>query len=419
MSCTRSSMRSSARREHRQVGVQVVAQALVGGHLEMPSTAPSGRLELVHHRADEPLLLHGQAPHLGDVADRVRMRPSASPSSARKVTMLGHVGLLADARAGGWCGPWPARPAARQSGARAPPPSSSCAGRRARRPRRAPSSAIMAWLASTTSPSRLTTSTASRSETTREWVWVFSSARASRLASCSGAQPLRLGARLLVPHQRLDHAHQVVGHERLGQEEVHALARGRDGRVDVGVGGDHAGHGVAAALLHGLQQAEAVGVGQPVVEQGDVVVALVRGRQRLGAVAGLLDLVALHLEDLCGCRERTPYSSSTMRMLPSAMVVSSPGLASDRRGLGGRAPAPGELLDTASSCLPVTGLSRNRSSRDHSRSPPASPSKRLPVSRGDAAEHDERDVAQPLVLADLVAQAEAARPRAPSSGRGR
>ncbi len=77
---------------------------------------------------------------------------------------------------------------------------------------------------------------------------------------------------------------------------------------------------------------------------------------------------------------RTPYSSSTMRMLPSAMVVSSPGRASDRGRLAGRCPAPASSSMTASTCLPVTGLSRNRASRDHSRSPPASPSKRVPVS---------------------------------------
>ncbi len=44
------------------------------------------------------------------------------------------------------------------------------------------------------------------------------------------AQPLGLGAGLLVPHQRLDHAQQVVGQERLGQEEVDPLAGGRDGQ---------------------------------------------------------------------------------------------------------------------------------------------------------------------------------------------
>ena len=77
---------------------------------------------------------------------------------------------------------------------------------------------------------------------------------------------------------------------------------------------------------------------------------------------------------------RTPYSSSTMRMLPLPMVVSSPGLASDRGGLAGRSRGPASSSITASTCLPVTGLSRNRASRDHSRSPPASPSKRVPVS---------------------------------------
>ena len=77
---------------------------------------------------------------------------------------------------------------------------------------------------------------------------------------------------------------------------------------------------------------------------------------------------------------RTPYSSSTMRMLPSAMVVSSPAVASDRCRLAGRRRAAASSSITASTCLPVTGLSRNRASRLHSRSPPASPSNRVPVS---------------------------------------
>ena len=42
------------------------------------------------------------------------------------------------------------------------------------------------------------------------------------------AQPLLLGAGLLVPHQGLDDAQQVVGHEGLGQEEVDALEGGRE-----------------------------------------------------------------------------------------------------------------------------------------------------------------------------------------------
>ena len=91
----------------------------------------------------------------------------------------------------------------------------------------------MARLASTTSPSRLTTITASRREEIREWVWVFSSAKASRLASCSRRRRSASAARLLVPHQGLDDAEQVVGQERLGQEEVDAFAGGRDGGVDV------------------------------------------------------------------------------------------------------------------------------------------------------------------------------------------
>ena len=209
----------------------------------------------------------------------VRMRPRASPSSSRKVTMLAiqvcspisswrTVRSLAGAAS---CSP---------SGARAPPPSSSCAGRMSTSSSPSSSSSSIGGLASTTSPSRLTTSTASRRELTSECVCVFSSARASRLASCSARRRSASVRACLCRRSVLDHALEVVGAERLGQEEVHALPRRGDRRVDVGVGRDHADHGLAAALLHGLQQAEAVGVGQAVVEQGDVVVALVQGRQR-------------------------------------------------------------------------------------------------------------------------------------------
>ena len=53
--------------EHGQVGVEVVAEALVGGDLDQAADGSQRGLELVHHGADEALLLHGQPADLGDV----------------------------------------------------------------------------------------------------------------------------------------------------------------------------------------------------------------------------------------------------------------------------------------------------------------------------------------------------------------
>ena len=114
ISSTRLSMRWSARRDHRQVGVEVVAEALVGDHLEQPLDGPERALQLVHHGADEPLLLHREAPDLTDVAQRedaarAPRRPHRGRSRCSPCTP-GRPG-----RAGGPCGPWPARPAARRA----------------------------------------------------------------------------------------------------------------------------------------------------------------------------------------------------------------------------------------------------------------------------------------------------------------
>ena len=175
-----------------------------------------------------------------------------------------------------------------------------------------------------------------------------------------GAQALGLRARQLVAQQRGHDALEVLGAERLGQEEVHALARGGDGGVDVGVGRDHAHHGVTAALLHRPQQAETVGVGQAVVQQGHVVVALLERRQRRRAVAGLPDVVPLHLEDRADAAAH------------AVLVVDDEDPA--------RAHTGASSSMTASTWAPVTGLSRNLASPDHAASPAASPSNRVPVS---------------------------------------
>ena len=99
--------------------------------------------------------------------------------------------------------------------------------------------------------------------------------------------------------------------------------------------------------------------------------------------------------------QRTPYSSSTMRMLPSAMVVSSP---ASRQTVAGCA---GELLDHGEHLLAGDRLVQEPVEPG----PLAQPAGLAVEARaglgGDAAQHDERDVAEPLVLADPVAEPEA------------
>ena len=263
-------------RDHRQVGVELVAEALVGRRTSSrPLIEPSGllssctivRMNLCFSMARRRTSLMSLS---------VRMRPARLAVLGAEGDDARHVGPLADARAGARCGPWPAPPAARPAAPGRRRRAAPCAGRMSTSSSPSPSSSSIGGLASTTSPSRLTTSTASRSELTSECVCVFSSASASRLASCSARRRSASVARVACGAAASRRRPEVVGRERLGQEEVHALPRRRDRRVDVGVGRDHADHGLAAALLHGLQQAEAVGVGQPVVEQGDVEVARAR-----------------------------------------------------------------------------------------------------------------------------------------------
>ena len=132
------------------------------------------------------------------------------------------------------------------------------------------------------------------------------------------AQPFLLGAGLLALDQGLDDAQQVVGHEGLGQEEVDALEGGRAGQVDVGVGGDHAGHERLAGGHDLLVQRQAVGVGQAVVEQSDVEVGGGEERESLLAGAGAPRPRSLPARGSVRTAERTPYSSSTTRMRAGA-----------------------------------------------------------------------------------------------------
>ena len=98
---------------------------------------------------------------------------------------------------------------------------------------------------------------------------------------------------------------------------------------------------------------------------------------------------------------RTPYSSSTMRMLPSAMVVSSPGpLGQAVAGLAG------ELLDHGEHLLAGHRLVQEPGEPAPLAQPAGLAVEPLAGLGGHAAEHDERDVAEPLVLADLVAEPE-------------
>ena len=132
----------------------------------------------------------------------------------------------------------------------------------------------MAWFASTTSPSRLTTKhrvAQGRHERVSLGLLLRQREQAGLVLP---TQTLGLAPGLLVAHQGLHDSEQVVGQERLGQKEVDSLAGGGDGGVDVGVGGDHAGHQLQTVLLDGLQDGQTIDIGQPVVEKRDVELAV-------------------------------------------------------------------------------------------------------------------------------------------------
>ena len=111
-------------------------------------------------------------------------------------------------------------------------------------------------------------------------------------------QLLRLFAEELVANQGFRDPDQVLGGKGLGEEEIDPLPGGGDGRLDVGVSGDHAGHDIQLALPDGLKQGQSVRVREAVIDEGDIEGLPVEGRQGLLPGLCLRHLVALEGEDL-------------------------------------------------------------------------------------------------------------------------
>ena len=363
--------------KQRQIGLQVFAHALVGGHLDDAAHRSEGGLELVDHGADEALLLHGQAAHLGDVGQGEDAAQSVAVLRAERDD-AGHVVALADGQLADGAVFGRGGQGLHQGGERTRV--QELAGRPAQHVLLFPVQECRHGLVGEHHISVLVDDEHGVAQRRDEGVGLRLLLRESEEACfVLLAQPLLLGPGLLALDQRLDHAQQIVGHERLGQEEVDPLEGGRARQVDVGIGRDHAGHEMRVACSYLLVEGQAVGVGEAVVEQGDVVVVGGEERESLLAGAGVLHFVAFQLEDLADGRAHAVLVVDYQDASRGCAVGHGWGCG-PRRGAGAGHSHDSSSSAIVRSCLPVAGLSTNRSSLDQASSPCPSWSKRSPVS---------------------------------------